>query len=820
MDTRTPPATFADLLQRYRRAAGLTQEQLAERAHLSVRGISNLERGVRRLPQRATVALLIEVLGLEKAERAAFLAAARGLGEPTAADPPALAVPTNLPLALTSFIGRERELTTVRRLLGESRLLTLTGAGGCGKTRLALEVARALIRDAPQGATYADGIWLVELAALSDGERVAQAVATVLGVREQAGHAPLDRLTAFLCPKQLLLLLDNCEHMLGACAALADALLRRCPRLTVLATSREALGIGGERPWRVPSLGLPDPRGRLTLEQAAASEAVRLFVQRAQVARPDFALSGHQVVLAAQVCRRLDGIPLAIELAAARLSALSLDQLSMRLDDRFRLLTGGSRVALPRQQTLRATLDWSFDLLDQAERLLLRRLSVFAGGWTVEAAEAVCADEGTVTAAPPWRTGTAGGARGADGVARDGERIALLAPEEVLVLLTGLVDKSLVLLEEGAASARYRLLEMVRQYAREQLAAAGEASRLQDRHLDWYLALATQVAQHIGGAEREVWLDRLEVDLENFRTALRWSSLEGRQQAGLRLATALEDFWYIRGYAGEGRGWLEGLLERGGATMPVTLRARAMEVLALLTRYQGEHATAMQLFEAAHTLHSSEGNLASATWALNHQGLVAISLGEYQRATALLERVLPAFRDQGDLHGVGWALCFLGWIRLLRGEYAQAAALHDESLAVFQELGDKLGIGQALGFLGHDAREQGDYGRARRLYRESLGARRALLDKVGVAYSFEGMAALAAAEGQPLRAARLLGAAHCLREVIGTPVEQIDRAAYDRMVAEVHTALGEEAFEATWATGRAMSLEEAIVDALEDDPCR
>ena len=436
---------------------------------------------------------------------------------------------------------------------------------------------------------YADGIWLVELAALSDGAGVAQAVASVLGVREQAGSSLLDRLTTFLQPKHLLLLLDNCEHLLVACAALVDALLRVCPRLTILATSREALGIGGEWPWRVPSLSLPDPRGRLTLEQAAACEAVQLFVQRAQVVRPDFALSEHQVILAAQACRRLDGIPLAIELAAARLSALSLDQLAARLEDRFQLLTGGSRTALPRQQTLRATLDWSYDLLDEPERLLLRRLTVFAGGWTLEAAEAICAGEG-------------------------------IAPEAVLDLLAGLVNKSLVLLEEGRTGARYRLLETVRQYGREKLEAAGEAPRLRDSHLDWYLAFAEQAALRIGGAEREVWLERLEVELENLRTALHWSSMEeGRQEAGLRLAAALEDFWYIRGYASEGRRWLEGLLERGGAAVPAGLRARAVEVLALLTYYQGDYAQAMRLFEAAHTLHSSEGNLASATWALTHQ---------------------------------------------------------------------------------------------------------------------------------------------------------------------------------------------------------
>jgi non-specific serine/threonine protein kinase len=294
MGTGTAPASFARLLQRHRRAAGLTQEALAERAHLSARGISNLERGVRRLPQRGTVALLAEALGLEGAAREALEVAARGSGAAGLADRPALAVATNLPLALTSFVGRERELPAVRRLLGETRLLTLTGAGGCGKTRLALEVARGLLRDADQGAAHADGIWLVELAPLGDAALVPRTVAAVLGVPERPGQALLDGLAAFLRPRRVLLVLDNCEHLLGACAALAEALLRVCPGLSVLATSREALGIGGERALRVPSLHLPDPRGRLTLEQAAACEAVRLFVQRAQAVRPDFTPTEHR----------------------------------------------------------------------------------------------------------------------------------------------------------------------------------------------------------------------------------------------------------------------------------------------------------------------------------------------------------------------------------------------------------------------------------------------------------------------------------------------------------------------------------------------
>ncbi len=791
MGIRAQPATFADLLQRYRRAAGLTQEELAERAHLSARGISNLERGVRRLPRRDTVRLLIEALSLPAEERAFLEGASRSLGEPAIVSLPAdhdehtaVAVPTNLPLALTSFVGRERELAAIWRLLGETRLLTLTGAGGCGKTRLALEAARELTRQPNPGSTYADGIWLVELAPLSSAAAALLAVASVLGVRERPGRPLLESLSAFLCSKQVLLILDNCEHLLDACAALAEGVLRVCPQLTILATSREALGIGGEQTLRVPSLRLPDSSVRPSTEQALACEAVRLFVQRAHVARSELTLTAQHVAMIEEICRRLDGIPLALELAAARLSALSIDQLSTRLHDRFHLLTGGSRTALPRQQTLRATLDWSYDLLSRPERLLFRRLSVFAGGWTLEAAEAICED-------------------------RD------LLQEQTLDLLAGLVAKSIVLLDDANAGARYQLLETVRQYGHERLAAAGEAPRQMSRHLDWYAHLAELAAQGMGGAAREQWLERLEVELENLRTALLWSRLdEGRYEAGLRLVASLEDFWYQRGYASEGRRWLEDLLARASSAS-MALRARALEVLGLLTHYQGEESQALALFESAYILHSSAGNERGAAWALSHQGLAAIYLGDLECAKALLEQALPAHQAHGDRHGVAWILNYQAQIQQLQGHYTRSAALYEESLQVFRVLGDRFGISDQLGHLGNVARELGDFPEAKRLFQESLQVLRAIMDKPGFAKCFEGLAMTAAAEGQPERAARLMAAAHCLREAIGTPMEVVDRIACERTLADVHASLGEEAFAAAWAEGEATTLEEATAEALE-----
>src|SRR5262245_42819181 len=418
------------------------------------------------------------------------------------------ALPNNLPRQLTRFIGREQAIVEVKRLLASSALLTLTGSGGCGKSRLALQVGADLLEE------YADSVWLVELAALSDPERVPQTVATALGVRELPGRPLIQTLIDSLCPKQLLLLLDNCEHLLSACTQLTERLLQACPQVRVLASSREALGLLGEQSYRVPSLSLPDPRQLPPWERLPEFEAVQLFTDRAVLSQASFAVTEANAAAVVAVCRRLDGIPLAIELAAARVKALPVEKLNERLDDMFRLLTGGSRTALPRQQTLRALIDWSYDLLSPPERALLRRLSVFAGGWTLEAAEAVCVGDGI----EGW---------------------------EVLDLLTSLVEKSLVLYEEGEGEGRYRLLETVRQYARDRLLEAGESEAAREQHCDWFLALAEEAEPQLW---REVaWVERLEREHDNLRTALEWCAASS-PETGLRLAGALHWFWHIRGH--------------------------------------------------------------------------------------------------------------------------------------------------------------------------------------------------------------------------------------------------------------------------------
>ena len=417
--------------------------------------------------------------------------------------------PNNLPLELSSFVGREKELAEVRRLLESSRLLTLTGSGGCGKTRLALAAGELV-----EG--FEDGVWVVDLAPLADPSLVPQAVASTLGVREQPGRLPTGTLSDYLGSKKVLLILDNCEHLVGACAELAEALLRSCPGLGVLATSREALGITGEVAWPVPALSLPDVRRLPDIESLLHYESAPLFVERAAAVRPTFALTEQNAVAVAQICYRLDGIPLAIELAAARAKVLSVEQIAERLDDCFRLLAAGGRTAMPRHRTLHATMDWSHELLPDEERALFRRLSVFAGGFSLEAAESVCAGE-------------------------DLER------DDVLELLSHLVDKSLVVTSDRDGETRYRLLETIRQYTREKLSESGEAGQVREWHAGYYLALAEAAEPELKGERQVAWLERFERDHDNLRAAMRWLLERGESEKAARLGWALWLFWWIRG---------------------------------------------------------------------------------------------------------------------------------------------------------------------------------------------------------------------------------------------------------------------------------
>jgi non-specific serine/threonine protein kinase len=727
---------------------------------------------------------------------------------------------TNLPAALSSFIGREAEQAAVRALLAGHRLVTLTGEGGSGKTRLALAVADELLEE------YPDGVWLVELAALSDPTLVVQAVAQALGVREEPGRPLLATLSDYLREKALLLLLDNCEHLVAACAELASGLLRACSKLSILATSREGLAVGGEERWRVPMLTVPGAGRQVTLEQLPSYEAVRLLVERGLASRAGFGMTAQNAWAVEQVCRRLDGLPLALELAAARLATLSIEQVAQRLDDRFRLLTGGSRSALPHQQTLRATLDWSHALLSDLEPVLFRRLSVFAGGWTLEAAEAVCAGEG-------------------------------IEQEDVLDLLSRLVQRSLVRVEEGDGEPRYLLLETVRAYSREHLAASGEEATTRSRHLDWCVALAEEAEPRLRGPDQGVWLDRLEREHDNLRVALGWARESGDVELGLRLAGAVRRFWEVRGYVSEGWGWFEALLPGADAT-PAAARASALHGAGTLARDQGDYDRAAALHEEGLALRRALGDKLGIAASLNNLGGVAYYQGDYGRAAALMEESLALKRELGDTWGIANSLGNLGVVAYYQGDYGRAATLYEEALALQREVGDTWGIANSLGNLGDVAARQGDHGRAATLYEEALALGRELgvtrgsasllyylgvvtyrqgeygraaallteglllsrdLDARNLRALVEAIAWVAAARGQALRAARLAGGAEALWESLGVrvpPDEQADHEAdHEQAVQVMRAALGEEAFATAWAEGRALSLDQAMALALE-----
>ena len=537
---------FGTLLRRYRERAGLTHEALAERAGASAAGIAALERGRRQRPYPHTVRRLAEALDLSPEERAAFGALASPRGAHAIVEPPGIlrkAPASNLPAPPTSLIGRERDIATLAELVPvhPGRLVTLTGIGGGGKTRLALAVAAAL-----RGA-FADGAWLVELAPLADPTLVPKAVAAVLDVPEVAGVPLTERLAVALRSRRLLLVLDNCEHLIDACAELAERLLAACPDVAILATSREPLQLARERRWRVPALPAPGLDEAVSLAAVADYPAVQLFVARAQAVAPDFNLTDENHATIARICARLGGLPLALELAAVRVPVLAPRQILERLDDAIRLLTVGSRAAPTRQQTLRATLQWSYALLTPPEQNVLRRLAVCVDGCEIDAAEAV-------------------------GAAQD------LPAEDVLDVVSRLVDRSLVLVSEAAGAARYSLLEPVRQFALG-LMAGEELAAVQARHAAYYLALAERAAPTLHGPDQVAWLGRLERESGNLRAALSWAAATGDVESGLRLAVALAPFWERRGYLDEGRRWVKNLLSAPAAAgISASLRARCSPV--------------------------------------------------------------------------------------------------------------------------------------------------------------------------------------------------------------------------------------------------
>lgn len=732
------------------------------------------------------------------------------------------ALPNNLPQQVTSFVGREKEIGEVRALLSKARLLTLTGSGGGGKTRLALQAAAEMLEG------FRDGVWLVELAPLNDRELVLQAVANALGVREERARPLLQTLSDHLKARKLLLLLDNCEHLLDICTQLADTLLRNCPQLQILATSREALGIMGEQTYRVPSLSLPADPERVTPADLEQYEAPRLFIERARSVQPAFAVANAPML--AQLCVRLDGIPLAIELAGARVRSLSVEEIYLRLDNRFRLLTGGSRTALPRQQTLRALIDWSYDLLQEPEKMLLRRLSVFVGGWGLEAAEAICAGEAV------------------EGSEESGPGIE---EWETLDLLTSLIDKSLVVADPQEGRTRYRLLESVRQYASDLLAETRAASTLRSRHQTFFRDLANEAEPKLLGPEQAEWLKVLEHEHGNLRAAMEWQE---DAAAALSTAAALWRFWLVRGYFREGRQRLASALAGEVAATPPALRAKAWNGAGALARSQGDYDEARTLGEASVTLYREVGdklgiatsltNLGLITYAqgdytaaralheeslalrrelgdkrgiatsLNNLGLVAFEQRDYENATSMYAESVEIYRDLGDRSSMASALNNAGNAAFFRGDFEAARRIYEESLTLRRELGDRQGIATSLINLGAVADKQADYEAAHRMYAESLTLFRDLGHRVGIAYALGTCADLACVQHRYSRAARLWGAAQALRELLNAPLPPSELREHERLVAQARADLGEEDFAHAWSEGHAFSLDCAIAYAL------
>ena len=727
---------------------------------------------------------------------------------------------SNLPQPRTAFLGREREIGELKVRLGTVRLLTLIGAGGVGKTRLAIRVAEEMAAD------FDDDLWFVDLAPHSDATQATRAVAAVLGVGEEPPRPLIDTLCSFLSTRRMLLILDNCEHLVPECVTLTDAFLNRCSHLHVCVTSRQALGIAGETTWRVPSLTVPDPRLWSTSAASATdrileSEAVRLFVVRAMECSSDFHVSAGAVRAIAEVCARLDGIPLAIELAAVRTRVLSVEEIARRLLDRFGLLTEGNRTAIPRHQTLRATLDWSYGLLEAKQQLFLRRLSCFSGGATLEAAEAICSGGG-------------------------------IERREVLDLVTALVDRSLVVAKRAVGvESRYVLLETIRAYGRSLSSQSGEAEDMARGHASFFLDLAIASEPHLSGPEQARWLERMEAEYPNLRAALTFFIDRDPAQA-LLMAVALTCFWEARGYYAEGRWWLQAAFARCPNAAP-EWRARALAGAGRLAFYQADFPNGRLLLEQGLSLLDAIGERRTAVTMLGTLGQLALGAGDYVRARELCELAVAEARRLGDAHllasqlrdfemvvgalldfamakavneealglwrglgdqrGIARTLMGLGMTHFFSGDVVDARRCFLEGLAVSRAVGDSwLTCGNLLG-LGHVAKAHGEMASAHGAYAESLTLNR-MSDSNWTVHVFEAMASLAVAEGLADKAAQLFGVAEAIREALRFPLFPFQQAEHEKGVAVARASIGAEAFSAAWARGRSLPLDQAVALAV------
>ena len=683
------------------------------------------------------------------------------------------ATPNNLPQQLTSFVGRERELSEAKKLLPNNRLLTLLGVGGIGKTRLSLQVAADVIDD------YPDGVWFVELASLEDERLVPQAVASVLGVKEEAGRPVLEALVKYVKDRRLLLILDNCEHLVHACAELAKQLLQSGPHVKILASSREHLRLAGETIYPVPALAVPDPQEELTVAASTQYEAVRLFVDRAVAVQPSFRVTEQNAHTITDICRRLDGIPLALELAAARVRALPVEQIAARLSDRFRLLSDGDRTALPRQQTLRALIDWSYDLLAEAERALLRQLSVFAGGFALEAAEAV----------------------GSDG---DVDTV------DVLDLLTNLVEKSLVALD--ASGERYRLLDTVRQYAQERLDESGEGNQVRTRHLGFYLALAEKVMPELVGPEQGTWLSRLDLERENILAAHAWCDrAEQGADCGLRLAYAVRLYWINRGLLGLGHRVTVEALARTGAQERSLARCRGLFDAGQLSGKMGRYQEAQGYLEESLAIAREIGDKRRIAAVLQPLGLAYLGQGNLAKAREHLEEALALARELGNKRELAAAITLVAHLHRVEGDLGKAEPLYENVVALARELGDRGSIAIGLLNLAMVSIGRGSDDGARKMLLDVLVITEEIGSKVVAQGVLEASAGLAALLKEWERAARFYGAAEAQTGQTGLH-DPADEAFLAPLITKARDALGVVAFEAAESSGGALSFEEVMAE--------
>jgi non-specific serine/threonine protein kinase len=731
---------------------------------------------------RAVRTLLEKALAKEPTDRLADVKTARleleeALGIRRAAalrTGEAVETPHNLPRSLTSFVGREQELAACRALLADARLVTLLGMGGTGKSRLAVKLGEDAL------AAHPDGVWFVDFGAVSDPERVEHAVALALGVREEPGRPLVQNLLEHLQRRRVLLLLDNCEHLLAGAARLAVTLLAACPDVRLLATSREPLAIDGESVYPVPPLSVPREGAAGGAAKFEKFAAVRLYVERARAAAPGFALTDANAAIVGEICRRLDGIPLALELAAARTKVLAVDQIRARLDDRFKLLTGGSRTALPRQQTLRATIQWSHDLLAPREQEFLRRLAPFVGGWSLEGATAV--------------------------VEENGDEF------ETLDLLTLLVDKSLVVVDRtDPERPRYRLLESVREFALERLEESGESAAVRDRHLDYYLGLAERSEDELVGPNQGAWFEVLEAENENLLAALSWcGKTAGGGEKGLRLAAAVYRFWSARGHYALGRRALIEALARPRSDGDSAARAKALVRGAGLALAEGDHAAARALIEESLGLYRELGDQKGAARALTGLATVEAYAGDYAASRRYGEECLATYRALGAKRAIGVTLHNLGFLGLAEGDPAKAEPLYEEALQNMRDVGDRDHTALTLADLAIVRARLGRSEEARDAVREAIDLVRELGARREGAYALEGAAEVLAERGGAHESAVLLGAAWALREAIGSPMVAVEQRQRDVLLARLETALGAAAFAAARDEGRALEFEDAL----------